>query len=111
MEENNMMTDYEPMNPIELVDDEGKSHFFDQLDYLKCEGNEYVALVPIRQEDSSDEEDGLLIIMKVVSKNGSDSLSLIEDDAELNKISTLFIERLSEDYDIDNSDEDVEVIS
>ena len=103
--------DYEPMNPIELEDEEGKIHRFDQLDYLRMNGNEYVALVPIRSEESTEEEEGQLFVMKVVHKNGADHLFFIEDDAELDRVSDQFIERLSEDYDIVNDDEEpIEVI-
>ena len=103
--------DLEPMNPIYLTDEEGKEHPFEQLDYLKLRGNEYVALVPIRQQEGVSEEDGLLIIMKVTRKNGTDTLFFIEDDREFSEVAALFTERLSEDYEIQNDgDEEVDVI-
>ncbi|MEG0456510.1 MAG: DUF1292 domain-containing protein [Oscillospiraceae bacterium] len=98
-------------NYIVLTDDEGKEHNFQQLDYYTENENEYVALVPVLDNPADVEEyDGELVIMKVIKNKDGEMLYFIEDDSEFNKIAEVFMERLSEDYDFDEFEPNIEVI-
>ncbi len=101
-----------PLNIVALTDDDGREILFNQIDYCRHKGAEYVAMVPMADnpEDLGD-IDGQLFIMKVVVKNGENLLYFIEDDAEFEAVADLFIDRLSEVYDIvDDTDPEVEVV-
>ncbi len=88
---------------IVLTDEEGVEHSFELVDTLELDGNEYVALVTTL-DDTNDilEDDGNLVIMKIVSEEGEEEiLEIIEDDDEFEKISDIFMERLSDLYEFD----------
>lgn len=91
---------------LTLVDDDGTSHEFELIDRVVTENNEYFALVPTETEENLSEDDGELVILKVVEDNGEEYLEPIEDDEEFNEISEIFMDRLEEYYDFDNEDEE-----
>ncbi len=93
---------------IVLTDEEGVEHSFELVDTLDLDGNEYVALVTTL-DDSNDilEDDGNLVIMKIVATEGEEEiLEIIEDDDEFEKVSEIFMERLSDLFEFDGDDED-----
>lgn len=91
---------------LTLVDDDGTSHEFELIDRVVTENNEYFALVPTETEENLSDDDGELVILKVVEDNGEEYLEPIEDDEEFNEISEIFMDRLEEYYDFDNEDEE-----
>ncbi len=93
---------------VVLTDEDGVEHSFELVDTLELDGNEYVALVTTL-DDTNDilEDDGNLVIMKIVSEEGEEEiLEIIEDDDEFEKVSDIFMERLSDLYEFDPEDED-----
>ncbi len=93
-------TEFGP-NLISLMDEEGNEHEFEFVDSLELEGSEYVALIPVYENpaDSLD-DDGELVVLKVMVDNGEEYLEAIEDEDEFNNVSELFMDRLSDLYDI-----------
>ena len=92
---------------VVLTDEEGVEHTFELVDTLDLDDNEYVALVTTL-DDTNDilEDDGNLVIMKIVSEeNGEEILEIIEDDDEFEKVSDIFMERLSDLYEFDGDEE------
>ena len=83
---------------ITLVDDEGVEHEFEVADVLELDGSEYIALIPAYDEEDVD-DDGELVVLKVVAEGVEEYLEAIEDEAEFNKIAAIFMERLGEEYD------------
>ena len=88
-----------------LVDDDGTEHEFEVVDTLVTDNNEYFALVPTETSENLSEDDGQLVILKVVEEDGEEFLEPIEDDDEFNEISEVFMDRLEEYYDFDTSEE------
>ena len=88
-------------NLLSLTDEDGQEHEFEILDELDEGDNHYVALVPCSEEDD-DDEDGQLIVLKSEEEDGEEFLAYIEDEDEFNKIAAIFVERLSEEYDIED---------
>ena len=89
---------------ISVSDDNGEEYVFEILDRIDTDdGRQYVAVVPAEEEEdeNTDEEIELIILEVTEDENGDPFLSQIEDDAEYEAIEELFIERLSEFYDID----------
>ncbi|HJB26796.1 MAG TPA: DUF1292 domain-containing protein [Firmicutes bacterium] len=93
-------TEFGP-NLISLMDEEGNEHEFEFVDSLELEGSEYVALIPVYDNPADSlEDDGELVVLKVMEENGEEYLEAIEDEDEFNNVSELFMDRLSDLYDI-----------
>lgn len=71
-----------------LVDDEGVEHQFELLAELEIEQDVYRVLVPLEdEEETEDEEEIEVIILKVVhDEEGNEFLSDIEDDEEWERV-------------------------
>ncbi len=92
---------------ITLTDEEGEEHTFELVDTLEKDGENYVALIAISEDpDDMLQDDGNLIIMKILEENGEEILELIEDDDEFEEISEIFMDRLSDLFDFEDGEED-----
>ena len=89
---------------LTLVDDEGVEHQFEVIDTLEIEDDRYIALIPV-YDDAEDavEDDGELILLKSEMDGEEEFLVAIEDEEEFNKVSEIFLDRLDEYYDIQES--------
>ena len=95
---------------VTVVDDDGKEHVFEELDRIETEdGNKYVAQLPVYDDISVLEDDGDVLILKVLEENGENFLVQIEDEDEFNEIGNIIEDRLIEKYEKeenkDNADE------
>ncbi len=92
---------------VTLTDEEGVDHEFELVDTLDKNGNTYVALLasPENPEEAL-EDDGNLIIMRIVTEDDEEILELIEDDDEFDEISDVFMDRLSDLYDFEEVDDE-----
>ncbi|MBQ7875044.1 MAG: DUF1292 domain-containing protein [Oscillospiraceae bacterium] len=89
---------------VTLVDENGKETEFEIVDSLVTENNEYFALIPTETPENLANDDGELVILKVVEENGEEFLEPIEDDDEFEEISEIFIDRLEELYDFNEQE-------
>jgi uncharacterized protein YrzB (UPF0473 family) len=64
-------------------------------------GQSYVALAPV-DEDEGDEDEGTFIILKVVEEDGEEIFETIEDDEEFDRIADIFEDELMQDIDYDD---------
>ena len=103
--ENNMNEDY-GNDILTLVDDDGTEREFELIDRVVTENNEYFALIPPETADNLSDDDGQLVILKVVEDNGEEFLEPIEDDEEFDEISEIFMDRLEEYYDFESDEEE-----
>ena len=86
---------------ITVVDDDGKEHIFEELDRIELDnGCRYVALLPV-YEDETDvlDDDGDVLILKVLEENGENYLVQIEDEAEFNEVGNIIEDRLIARYE------------
>ncbi len=93
---------------VSVSDDNGTEYVFEILDRIFTDdGKEYIAVVPTDDSDEDDTEENIeLIVLEVVEDEEGDSfLQQIEDEDVYDAIEALFIERLSEFYDIDEGEE------
>ncbi len=88
---------------ITLQDDDGKDYTFEILDAISTDDGRYIAMLPVFDTPKEQlDYDGDLVIAKVAEdENGEEFVEEIKDDDEYNTVADLFIERLSELYDID----------
>ena len=94
-----MSEEYSP-NFITVTDDEGNEFELEHLDTIELNGSTYLAFFPAEsadEEDSPDEEELGLIIMKVVNENGEELLSTLDSDEEAEAVYAAFMEELFED--------------
>lgn len=94
----------EEFNPdiISLEDDDGKEYTFEVLDRIETDDARYVALLPVYDDPKKMLDDnGELVILKVVEENGEEYFEDIEDDDEYNMIVDAFTDRLQDLYDIE----------
>lgn len=93
----------ENYNPdiVSVVDEDGVEHTFEELDRIETDDARYVALLPVYDEaEEVLEDDGELIILKVSEEDGETYLEPIEDEDEFQEIGSIFEERLSDLFDI-----------
>ncbi len=92
--------DFEP-ELISLTDDEGNEYTFEILDEIEENGQYYIALVPSfdTPEDILN-TDGELVILREVFDGDETYYDDITDEKELEKISSIFVSRLQDYYEI-----------
>lgn len=74
---------------VTLVDEEGKEHEFTVVDIIEVDNKEYALLMPTEGEEGSEDEEVLVLRFE------EDSLVMIEDEAEFNKV-LQYLEELGE---------------
>ncbi len=94
--------DYNP-DIVSVVDENGVSHTFEELDRIETDEGRFIALLPI-YEDAQEiiDDDGELIILQVnEDEDGEIYLEPIEDEELFNKIGKIFEERLEDLFEFD----------
>ena len=87
---------------VTVLDDEGNQHQFELVDAIETDDGRYVALLPVYDDpNDSVNDDGELIILEVVEENGEEMLTPIEDEDVFDDIASIFEERLSNMYEIE----------
>jgi len=92
---------------VVLTDEDGVEQEFEHLDTLEHNGTTYMAFIPA---DMADDEEAEVVILKLLNEGEDEEvLASIEDEAEMEEIFNLFMERMEEaDYEEDEEDEDEE---
>ncbi len=92
---------------VSVVDDDGVEHYFEEIDRVETEdGNRYVALLPIYDDETEIlDDDGEVLILKVIEEDGETYLVQIEDEKEFNEIGNIIEDRLIEKYEAEDSEE------
>ena len=95
----------EDFNPdlVSVVDEDGVSHTFEELDRIETDEGRFIALLPVYDEATEIlDDDGELIILSVIEdENGETYLEPIEDDKLFNKIGEIFEKRLEDLFEFD----------
>ncbi len=92
---------------VTVVDDDGVEHLFEEIDRVETEeGNRYVALLPVYEDETELlNDDGEVLILKVIEEDGETYLIQIEDEKEFNEIGNIIEDRLIEKYEAEDSAE------
>ena len=99
--EDNAAEEYEPVI-ISVVDEEGEEHIFEELDILEIDDKEYVALLPVYDDEVVDEDGELIILIRNYDKNDEIYLEPIEDEDEFMRVGKMFEERLADMFDFND---------
>lgn len=99
------MSNNEPNNTdlVTIVDENGVTHVFEELDRIETEDGRFVALLPL--DESDDDEDSELIVLQVREDGDETWLEPIEDDKVFEDVAEIFEDRLSEQYDFADEEE------
>lgn len=85
---------------ITLTDEDGQEHTLELVGMLEHEGTIYQAFLTAETEgEEENEEEGGVVIMKVIHENGEELLSLPDSEEEADAIYELFMEELFADED------------
>ena len=103
MDENNNM-DEELDNIIVLNDENGEEVPFEFLDLIELDGEEYVVLLPVEE----DEEDGEVVILKVEDTESEEEESYVSVDNEetLNAVFEIFKEKFKDEFNFIDEEEE-----
>lgn len=100
------MEDYNP-DIITVVDEDGQEHEFEVLDRIETDDDKkYVAMIPVFNDaDELLNDDGELIILRVIEDEDGNILEPIEDEEEFDEIGGIFKDRLGEYFDFNDDEE------
>ena len=86
-----------------LTDEDGEEKQFQLLDSCEVDGSEYLALIPLEENDAEE----YVILKREIDEDGEDILVTIDDDDEFDRVADIFEDELfgEVDYDSDNNEE------
>lgn len=99
MDEENNGVDEELDNVIVLNDENGEEVPFEFLDLIELDGEEYVVLLPI-EEDEEAEDSGEVVILKVEDTDSEEEESYVsvDDEEVLNKVFEIFKDKFKDEF-------------
>ena len=104
--ENNNIPEEELDNIIVLNDENGEEVPFEFLDLIELEGEEYVVLLPVEEDD--EEDAGEVVILKVEDTDSEEEESYVrvEDEDTLNKVFEIFKEKFKDEFNFIDDEEE-----
>lgn len=102
--ENNNIPEEELDNIIVLNDENGEEVPFEFLDLIELEGEEYVVLLPVEEDE---EDAGEVVILKVEDTDSEEEESYVsvEDEDTLNKVFEIFKEKFKDEFNFIDEEE------
>ena len=97
MEENILDNDY-----FTLTDEEGNEIEFELIAQCERNGQQYLAMIPVEDEENNDSEVCEYIILKVAEEDGEEVLVTVDDDDELDDVADYFDDLFTQEIDYDN---------
>ena len=88
-----------------LTDEEGNESQFALIGELELDGQEYLALVPVDEDQTAEDEDEYVILKVTADENGEEILVTIDDDDEFDRVADAFEDRFMGEYDLDGTEE------
>lgn len=86
-----------------LTDEDGTESEFEFIGSLELDGNTYVALVPVENNEA-----GEYVVLRVESDEaGEETLVTIEDDEEFDKVADAFEDEFIAEFDYDEDTESI----
>lgn len=84
-------------NIIVLNDEQGNEVPFEFLDLIEYEGEEYVVLLPVEEEDDGESE---VVILKLEDNDSEteESYVSVDDEDVLNEVFAIFKEKFKEEF-------------
>ena len=98
-----MADEYNP-DIIFLEDDNGKEYTIEVHDRIETDDSRYIALLPVYDDPKKMLDDnGELVVLRVVEDNGEEYFEDIDDDDEYDMIVDAFADRLQDLFEIEEA--------
>ena len=97
MEENILENDY-----FTLTDEDGNEIEFELIAQCERNGQQYLAMIPVEDEENNDSDVCEYIILKVAEEDGEEVLVTVDDDDELDDVADYFDDLFTQEIDYDN---------
>lgn len=88
---------------ISITDEDGNEFELEYVETIEYQGQVYMAFFPADTGEAENEEQGGLIILKVIEVDGEEQLSTLDSEEELEAVYDQFMEALFQE-DEDNED-------
>ena len=88
---------------ITVTDEDGSEFELEYVETIEYQGQVYMAFFPADTGEAENEEEGGLIILKVIEVDGEEQLSTLDSEEELEAVYDQFMEALFQE-DEDNED-------
>ena len=88
---------------ISITDEDGNEFELEYVETIEYQGQVYMAFFPADTGEAENEEEGGLIILKVIEVDGEEQLSPLDSEEELEAVYDQFMEALFQE-DEDNED-------
>ena len=104
-ENNNMHEDEELDNIIVLNDENGEEVPFEFLDVIEYEGEEYVVLLPVEEDE---EDSGEVVILKIEDTESEEEESYVsvDDEEVLSAVFDIFKEKFKDEFNFIDEEEE-----
>lgn len=104
--ENNMLEDEELNNIVILNDENGEEIPFEFLDVIEYEGEEYVVLLPVEEEEGEDLGEVVILKIEDTENEEEESYVSVDDEETLNRVFEIFKEKFSDEFNFIDDDEE-----
>ena len=89
---------------VTVIDEDGNEFELEHVDTIEYKGQVYMAFFPAdtgEKDDSGEEDEEGLIILKVIVENGEEQLSTLDSEEELEEVYDQFMEHLFQEEETD----------
>lgn len=94
---NNDLENEEIDNIIILNDENGEEVPFEFLDLIELDGEEYVVLLPVEEEDT-DADEVVILRLEDTESEDEESYVSVDDEEILNKVFEMFKEKFKDEF-------------
>lgn len=105
-EMNNVPEEEELDNIIVLNDENGEEVPFEFLDLVEYEGEEYVVLLPIEEDESEDAGEVVILKVEDTESEEEESYVSVDDEDTLNKVFEIFKEKFKDEFNFVDDEEE-----
>ena len=103
-DENLNVPDEELDNIVVLNDENGEEVSFEFLDIIELDGEEYVILLPIEDEDTDDAGEVVILRIEDTENEEEESYVSVDDENVLNKVFEIFKEKFKDEFNFIDED-------
>lgn len=104
-ERENIPGEEELDNIIVLNDENGEEVPFEFLDLIELEGEEYVVLLPVEEEETEDAGEVVILKVEDTESEEEESYVSVEDEEILNKVFAMFKEKFKDEFNFIDEEE------
>lgn len=105
-ERENISEEEELNNIIILNDENGEEVPFEFLDLIELDGEEYVVLLPVEEEETEDAGEVVILKVEDTESEEEESYVSVDDEDVLNKVFAMFKEKFKDEFNFIDEEEE-----